>query len=206
MLKSKNNKLLMLAAAAAIIMPAAVSQSATTTMGATATFLSAISLSGVTNLAFSEITFVTPVAATDKVTITTAGTTTYAGNFAAGPTAAPAAGTVTISGGSNGAVVNVSCGTAAAAAVAVLTDGLGDKISADTIKIVDTANKAGGGSPCLGTGSTAFSYTLSAADLVLDVGGILEGSTANPAATFPGGNYSTANAGGTALTINVLYQ
>jgi hypothetical protein len=202
----KRNGLVILGVAAlAAAVPLTASMSASTTMNATADFLSAIALTNANNIAFSEVAFSAQPAAGSTVVLTTAGGATYTGVFSAGPSAAPAAGTVNIGGGSNGNVVTVSCGNGAATAVATMTDPAGtDSIQVDTFTVKDIGGTGAGSGKCTGTGTTAWTYTLAAGDLQLKFGATIEGSTAT--ASFPGGVYSTLNPNGKTITVNVAYQ
>jgi hypothetical protein len=198
----KHSKLKVLVLGAAVLLqvmlPIGMVSATSTQVGATATFLSAITLTP-TNMQFGKITFGATPASGDKVTLTTAGAISYAGTFAAGGSATIAAGDVAIT-ASTGNTLVVECST-----TGVLAQSAGaGRITVNTIKIADTASAAGGGSACAGIGTTAttFSYVTGTDDHV-KLGGVIDGSTQ---VSFAAGSYSTSNTGGSAVNVNIYYQ
>lgn len=193
----RNRKILAAAAFAAALFPAGVISAASTQMGATAVFLSAITLTP-TNMQFGNVTFGAAPGGSDTVTLTTAGGISYAGTFAAGG-GTVAAGDVAIT-GSAGNTLNVSCAISGTLAQA---SGSG-RIDVNNVRIANESAAAGGGNACAGVGTTVLSFTLTAAsDDQLKVGGRIDGSTQ---VSFAAGSYSTANAGGASIQIDVVYQ
>src|ERR1700722_5095890 len=92
----RNGLVILGVAALAAAMPLTAGMSASTSMPVTADFLSAISLTNPHNIPFSEIAFSAQPIAGSTVVLTTGGVAAYSGVFSAGPSAAPAAGTVNI--------------------------------------------------------------------------------------------------------------
>ena len=183
--------------AAQVLFPIGVVSAASTSVGATADFLSAITLTP-TNMQFGKISFGATPGASDTVVLTTAGGITYNGTFSSGGSSTVAAGDVAI-GGATGNVLNVSCATSGVLAQAA---GSG-RITVNAIKV---AKESATGSPvtCAGTGTTVLSFTLTTTtDDQLKLGGTIDGSTQ---VSFAAGSYSTANTGGSAVNVDVVYQ
>ncbi|MEZ0224938.1 MAG: hypothetical protein ACAH83_10315 [Alphaproteobacteria bacterium] len=194
----KNKKILIIAAVAAMVLPGGVLYATTTNVGATATFLSAITLTP-TNMQFGKITFGATPGGSDTVALTTASAISYNGTFASGGSSTVAAGDVAIT-GTAGNVLNVSCATSGVLAQA---SGAG-RITVNTIKIANESAAAGGGNACAGTGTTVLSFTLTATtDDQLKLGGVIDGSTQ---VSFGSGAYSTSNSGGSSVQVDVVYQ
>lgn len=110
---------------------------------------------------------------------------------------------MTVATGTNGYVIEVFCDT-----TATMTDGAGASIDVVSIEAAETSlagTFAGAGSACNGVaGAAATSLTLNTG--VVDTfkfGGRIDGATA---AAFVAGSYSTANAGGDDIQIDVFYQ
>lgn len=188
--------------ATAMAFPIGVVHATTENIDATATFLAAITLTG-SNLVFSKVIYsAAPTVAGDFVRVGTNGAATYGGVFSAGPGAATAAGDVTLTAGTDGETIEVRCDT-----TATMTDGAGASIDVTGIEAAaENATAAyGGASACNGTGGAA------ATTLVLNLGtldgfkfgGQVDGSTA---AAWAGGSFSTANAGGDDIQVDVVYQ
>ena len=197
-MKLDNKKFLMLTAAAAIVLPVSVVSAATTTIDATATFRQAISLTPVADMAFGQIEFASAPAGGDTAALNTDGTMAYAGNFTGAATGTP--GNVQINTGTDGEMVEVSCD-----ATATMTDGSGASIQVTGIGI-ETEDNTGGttGTACAGTGTPSLTFNLDLGNVDnLILGGTLDGSTA---VSFTGGSYSTANAGGDDIEVQVVYQ
>lgn len=196
----RNKKLMMLATAAIIALPVGVVSAATTNINATASFISAITLSG-TNMNFGTITYAAAPGGGDTVSLGTNSAAIYAGTFTAGG-GTPAAGDVTVTAGTNGQTLEVRCDTSA-----VMTRTGGGSINVTNIEVrTEAATGAfGTGSACAGIGGAA------ATTMVLNIGtldsfkfgGRIDGSTA---VAFVAGSYSTANAGGNDIEVAVVYQ
>lgn len=196
-MRYRHKKLLALFAAAAFLFPAAVVTAATTNLQATATFLAAITLTP-TDMQFGNITFTTTPGAGDTATLATDGGIAFAGDFASGG-GAVAAGDVAIV-GSAGQTLDVSCDSSGVLAQA---SGAG-RISVNQVRIANESAAAGGGAACQGVGTVVLSFTLTpATDDQLKVGGRIDGATQ---VSFAAGDYSTANAGGTSIQVDVVYQ
>jgi hypothetical protein len=195
---SIQKKVLMAASLAAVLaVSASEVQATSTTLNATATFLGAITLTP-TSMAYGNVTYAATPGASDTVTLTTAGAISYAGTFADGG-GTKAAGNIAIT-ATTAQVMTVDC---SASAVLAQNAGAG-RITINQIKVADVTNAAGGGSTCTGTGNTVLTFTyVTAGDNAIKVGGRIDGSTQ---VSWGGGSYSTANTGGTAITVNVLYQ
>lgn len=192
----KNTKMMLLASAAVIMIPAGVSMAATTSIDATASFLAAIALANEVDMDFGNIEFAAAPGAGDTATMDTAGNIAYAGNFSGPATGTP--GSVDVTGGTDGNVLEIECSSSA-----TLSDGAGASIDLVSIQVQP---EGGAAAACQGAGTPAATMTLDIGGGTADqftFGGQLDGSTA---ASFVGGSYSTANAGGTNITIDVNYQ
>ena len=195
-MKYLNKKILGLAVVAAAL-PMSV-MAASTTIDATATFRQAITLNNETAMDFGQVDFSGTPAGGDTVTMSPDGSMVSAGNFSGAATGT--AGSVDIATGTDGLIVDIRCD-----ASAVLTDGAGASIQVTSISVAagdDTATV----SNCAGTGSTAMSLTLDSGTAnrnQVKLGGVLDGSTAT---SFVGGSYSTANAGGDTIAVDIIYQ
>jgi len=194
-----NKKIMGLALAAAVALPMGA-YAATTNIEATANFLTAITLGGEVNMDFGTIEFAALPGVGDTVTIGTDGTLAFAGTFTGAATGT--AGGVDITAGTDTSTVEVFCD-----ASATMTRVGGGSIDVITIQ-ADAENAtsgAGAGNNCNGVGGAA------ATTLVLNVGtldtfnfgGQIDGATA---AAFVAGSYSTANAGGDNIQVDVFYQ
>lgn len=188
--------------ATAIAFPIGVVNATTQNIQATATFMAAITLTG-SNMAFSKVIYsAAPTVAGDFVKVGTNGAATYGGVFSAGPGAATSAGDVTLTAGTNGQTIEVRCDI-----TATMTNGAGASIDVTDIEVnkEDATAAHGSGANCLGTGGAA------ATTLVLNLGtldsfklgGMVDGSTA---AAWAGGSFSTANAGGNDIQVDVVYN
>lgn len=198
-MKLFSKKIAGVAAVAAVALPAAT-YAASTNVDATATFLTAITLSPVT-MAFGNIEF-SAAGAGDTASMGTNGAIVYGGNFSGSGTGT--AGAVDITAGSEGSTVEVRCD-----ASATLTDGAGASIDLVSIEVV-----AEGSEGAFGTGSACVNTSTVSTTMVLDIvttgaadrfslGGQLDGSTV---AAFTSGSYSTANAGGDDIQVDIFYQ
>lgn len=194
---SHRGKCLIAAAALAVLIPVAA-YATSANLGATASFLSNISLTP-TNMQFGNITFGATPTGADTVVLTTSGGITYNGTFGAASGGTVAAGDVAIT-GSVGNPLNVSCTSSGTLAQA---SGSG-RIGVSAVKIANESAAAGGGVACNGIGTTVLTFTLTAtSDDQLKLGGTIDGSTQ---VSFAAGSYSTANTGGTSITVDVVYQ
>lgn len=196
-MRNRNLSLPVLFAALAILLPASIVGAASTNLGMTATFISALTLTP-TDMQFGRITFSATPAASDTATLATGGGVTYAGTFAAaGGTVA--AGDVAIA-GTNGATLDVSC---AASGVMAQASGAG-RITVNQVRVAQESAAAAGGVACAGTGTVVLSFVLAAStDDALKIGGRIDGATQ---VSFADGNYSTSNSGGSSIQVNVVYQ
>jgi len=196
---TKKMKTRLLMGALALIIPASGAIAATTTIEATAQFLNAIVLGNEVDMDFDLIEFSAAPAGGDTASLGTNGNIAYAGNFTGAGTGI--AGEVEVTTGTVGQVVEIFCDSSG-----VLTDGAGASINVTNIEVDFGAGSAfGGGAACNGVaGAAADTLTLAGggADVVL-FGGRLDGATA---AAFVAGNYSTANAGGDNIQVDVFYQ
>lgn len=168
----------------------------TTNLNSVVLFDSGVTLGNEQNLDFSTINYSGVPGAGDTVALAPDGTIIYAGIFSG--SGLGTAGSVDVTAGNNGQVIEVFCD-----ATATLSDGAGGTIDA-TIEVAPE-DALGTPQPCNGVGgAAAHSFTLNVG--VLDTfvfGGMLDGSTA---AGFSGGNYSTSNAGGDNVQVDVFYQ
>ncbi len=193
----KNSKKILALTAVAMVLPAAV-HAASTTIDATADFRAAITLGNEVDMQFGTIeTSGVPTGST--ATIGTDGSLSFAGNWTGAATGT--AGSVDITAGSAGQTVEVRCD-----ATGTLSDGT-DTVDLINVEIidVDNAGATGAGNACVGSGgASVMTYVLGSGTDTLALGGQLDGGTATDAAIA--GSYSTANAGGTAVTVDVIYQ
>lgn len=196
----RNKKLMMLATAAVIALPVGVVSAATTNINATASFISAITLSG-TNMNFGTVSYAAAPGAGDTVSLGTNNAATFAGTFTSGG-GTPTAGDVTVTAGSNGLTLEVRCD-----ATATMTRTGGGQIGITGIEVrTEAATGAyGTGSACNGiAGAAATTMVLNIGTLdSFKFGGRIDGSTA---VAFVAGSYSTANAGGNDIEVAVVYQ
>lgn len=147
---------------------------------------------------FATIEFSAAPGAGDTASLGTNGAIGYAGNFAGVGTGT--AGEVEITTGTVGETVEIFCD-----AGATLTDGAGASIDVVGVEVAFAAGAFGTGSGCNGVGGAAATTRVLAgggADVIL-LGGQLDGTTA---AAFVAAAYSTANAGGNNIQIDVFYQ
>lgn len=196
----KGKKFLMLATAMIVGAPLSYAIAASTNMDATANFRTAITLTP-TNMDFSDIDVTAAPGAGDTYAMGTNNAIIAAGVFSTSGGASPAAGTVVVNTGDVGATVEVRCD-----ASATMADAGGATIGVAGIEVTDSAATAayGAGNACNGVGGAA------ATTLVLDgtdsfsFGGQIDGST--QAGVWAGGAYSTGNAGGDDIQVDVIYQ
>lgn len=184
-------------AAIAVALPMSV-MAATTTIEATATFREAITLGNEVDMDFGQIDFTGTPAGGDTVTMAPDGTLTPAGNFSSAATGT--AGSVEIVTGTDGLTVDVQCDT-----TATLTDGAGASIQVTGVTVAAEDN-LGAPATCNGIGNTVLSFALDNSGGTRDevkLGGVLDGNTAT---AFVGGSYSTANASGDNIQIDIVYQ
>ena len=201
---SKNKKLLMLASAAVIALPVSVVSAASTNIDAVAVFLNAITLTPVNDMDFAVVEFSAAPAGGDTASLGTDGSIAYAGNFTGGGTGT--AGQVNVATGSDGYVVEVFCDT-----TATMTEAGGQSIDVVGIEVMEEGGVLG----AFGTANACNGIAgLAATTMTLDVsggtaddfyfGGQVDGATASVG--FVPGSYSTANAGGDDVAIDVFYQ
>lgn len=195
-MKKHSKKLMMLAATGIVAFPMAVN-AASTTIDATARFLQTITLNNEVAMDFGTIEFSAAPGGADTVTMDTAGGLAYAGVFS-GP-ATGTAGSVDIATGTAGETLDIYCSD-----TAVLAETGGATIQLNNIRVADFDNAAGGGSACAGGAVVAMSYVMGAGTNTLRLGGRLDGGVIT--GTWTDGTYSTATAGGTAITVDVVYQ
>ena len=187
-----------MASVAAISSAPIIARAATTSIDVTAQFLNAITLANEVNMDFATVEFSAAPAGGDTATLGTNGTITYAGNFSGAGTGT--AGEVEITGGTVGQTVEIFCDVSA-----TLARTGGGTINADDIRVSFTAGAPGAGSACNGVAGAAATTRVLAgggADVIL-FGGRLNGATA---ASFVAGSYSSANAGGNDIQVDVFYQ
>lgn len=200
MKKASKIKVLLLAAVIALPMlyPVAMVSASTTPIGATATFLSALTLTP-TSIKFGKIIFGAAPTAADTVTLTTGGGISYAGTFSAQAGGTVAAGDVAIT-GTPGNVLTVACSTSGTLAQA---SGAG-RIAINSIKVANLSAAAGGGVACAGTGTQVLTFTLTTGtNDHVRVGGKIDGGTTT---SFASGDYDTGNTGGTSINVDINYQ
>ena len=173
---------------------------AQTTIDALAYFSDGVTVGNEVDMDFSSITFTALPGGGDTVSIGTDGSLGFAGVFSGAVSGT--AGSVDVVAGTNGQVVEIFCDQ-----TATMTDG--GIASIDVVSIEAAAENAtggfGAGSACngvLGAAATSFILNLGVLD-TFKLGGQIDGSTA---ANFAGGSYSTANAGGDDIQIDVFYQ
>lgn len=190
-------KFLMLATAAVITVPMAVALAETTNIDATAEFQTALTLANEVDMDFGVVEFSAAPAGGDTASLGTDGTVAYAGNFSGAGTGI--AGEVEITTGTVGATVEIFC-----EATGTLTRTGGGSINVVGIEVAFTAGAFNSGTDCTGLGTAATTRVLAGggADVIL-LGGQLDGATAT---AFVGGTYSTANAGGDNIQVDVFYQ
>ncbi|MDD9900062.1 MAG: hypothetical protein OXT65_03700 [Alphaproteobacteria bacterium] len=174
---------------------------ATTNIDATSNLTAGVTLGNEQNIDFGDIDFSAAPGAGDTAAIGTDGNLVFAGNFTGGATGN--VGRVDITAGNNGTTVEVFCETAA-----TLSDGAGSTIDIASLEVVPEGSEAafGAGNACNGLGgAAASSFVLNVGTLDTFVfGGQLDGNTA---VGFGGGAlYSTGNAGGDDIQVNVFYQ
>ena len=200
MKKTTSVKFLVLAAALGlqVFYPVGTSLAVSTNMGATATFLSAITLTP-TPMNFGKILFGGAPTSADTVTLTTAGAVSFAGsNFSSGG-GTVAAGDVAIT-GTAANVLTVDCSTSGTLAQ---SPGAG-RIAINSIKVANLSAAAGGGVACNGIGNSVLTFTLNpGTDDHLRVGGKIDGATTT---SFAAGSYDTGASGGANIIVNISYQ
>lgn len=166
-----------------------------------ATFVSATNVGlSPTDMDFGDISFGAAPTGADTVTLGTDGARSFGGaNFASGGAAPVAAGNVDIVAVS-GAVLDVSCGASGTLAQAA---GSG-RIDFNAIKVANESAAASGGVDCTGLGNIVLSFTTTVpGDDQLKIGGTIDGATQT---SFGAGSYSSANAGGASVQVDVVYQ
>lgn len=153
-----------------------------------------------TEMDFGAVSFGGVPTGADTVTVTTAGARSFGGaNFASGGGAPVAAGDVAIV-ATGGSTLDVSCATSGTLAQA---SGAG-RIDFNSIRVANESAAAGGGVSCTGLGNVVLSFTTTVpADDQLKIGGTIDGATQ---VSFGAGSYSTSNAGGSSVQVDVVYQ
>jgi hypothetical protein len=200
MKKKYKNLGLLLLAVGVMGTPAGQVLATSTTVGATSTFLAAISLTP-TDMAFGKITYSQAPASGDTVTLSTAGALTFAGPAFASAGGTVSAGNIAIT-GTTSQVMTVNCSASGTLAQA---SGSG-RIALNTIKVADVAGTGtcSNSCTCNGTGNTVLTFTYtSGTNNAVKVGGRIDGATTT---SFAAGSYSTTNTGGTGITVNIVYQ
>lgn len=199
-MKNMKQKVLMMATVALIALPVSLATAASTNLHGKALFRIALTLSN-TDMDFSKIDYSAAPAVGDTVTLATNNAETFAGGkFSAGTGAAPAAGTVTVTAGTVGQTVEISCTTTGVLSNAGNTSTIG----IDNTEVTTGAGGAAGtGTACAGVGVTPATKVLAGSD-VFKFGGRINGATQT--GVFSGGAYDTSNAGGTNMIVQVVYQ
>lgn len=186
-------------AAVAVALPMTV-MAATTSLDVTTNFLQAITLGNEVNMDFGDIEYTTTtLTAADIVTLSPDNSMVAAGAFSSAATGT--AGSVDVLTGQNGETLDVFCD-----ATATMTDGASGSIDVTNIVVAAEDNLAVT-SACNGVGgaaTAAMSFVLNVGTLdTIAVGGTIDGATA---ASFAGGAYSTASAGGDNIQIDIVYN
>lgn len=134
----------------------------------------------------------------DTITISSDGTLTTTGIFSGPATATP--GSVDVTAGSDGQVLEVSCTT-----FANMTNGAGAQILLGIRAAAeDSTGPYSGDSPCQGLGTPATTFTLNTG--VLDTVYFSASGSGATMVNFTEDSFSTGNAGGTDITIDISYQ
>jgi hypothetical protein len=191
-----HRKQILLAVLCAFIIPASEAIAARTTIDATANFLAAMVLGNERSMDFGNIEFSRVPGSGDSVLLATNGSVSYEGSVFSGRGNGNA-GSVEITAGAAGRTVEVHCD-----ANATLSNGNGGEIVITDIEISTTPGAFGAGIACNGV-NTQASFELRGQNDVVLVGGRLDGSSVMD---FTSGSYSTANDGGSSITIDILYQ
>lgn len=205
-MKFRNTKFLMLATVAIVAFPVSVVMAASTNFNTTALFRAALTLAA-TDMDFSAVDYVSGDVTGGTVSIATDGTVTYDGAiFTAGAGAVPVPGLVDILTGQDGFLVDVSCDT-----TATMANALGDTINVVGLEVAEEGAEAAFGlaSACAGVGVTSASMTVDIGGGTGDLftfGGQIDGTTASSNPAFVGGAYSSVNAGGDDVQVDVVYQ
>lgn len=196
-MKQRFRKFMLLCAAAAIIVPASLVKATSTNLQAQARFLAAIQLTP-SDMQFGNVTYGAAPSAGDTTTLSTDGGISYAGTFTGGG-GTIAAGDVAIS-ASPGQRMDVSCNDTGMLA----QDAGPGRIAINDVRVANESAAAGGGSACAGIGTVVLSFTLTpSSDDQIKIGGRIDGATQ---VAFAAGDYSTTNAGGSNILIDVIYQ
>lgn len=185
----------------AVVFSASLALAASENIDAVAEFETGISVGNEQHMAFNIVNYSAAPGAGDLVSLGTNGAITYGGaNFSGLGTGTP--GRVDVTTGTNGLTVEVYCDTSA-----TLSDGAAGRINAISLEVSpeNSLGAYGTGQPCNGiSGAPATNLILNTG--VLDtfvLGGRLDGSTA---INFGGGSFSTTNAGGDNVQVDVFYQ
>lgn len=165
---------------------------------ASAVFHKDVSISSTTNMDFGNISYTGTPASGHTASMGTNGNISYAGSFSGNATGT--AGRIGLTGVNNGTTLEIYCSQ-----TAVLSNGAGSTITLNGIEAASETGRAafGGGLTCHGIAGAAagtFSFTSGTRDEVY-IGGRLDGATVT--GSF-GGNYSTANGGGTPISVIVV--
>ncbi|TNE29899.1 MAG: DUF4402 domain-containing protein [Alphaproteobacteria bacterium] len=199
-IKKHSKKLMMLAATGIVAFPLAVN-AASTTIDATARFLQTITLNNAVTMDFGTVEYSATPGGADTVVMSTDGSLTAAGVFTSSATGT--AGSVDIATGTAGETLDFYCSTSA-----VLAEAGGATIAVTSIRIADTDTAAGGGSACagdqVGGGTVAMSYVMGSGTDQIKLGGTLDGGVTT--GTWTDGVYAATTAGGTPITVDVVYQ
>ena len=196
-----NKKILSIAVIGGIACSTSV-YAATTNINAVANFLTAITLGNEADIDFGTIEYSAVPGAGDTASLGTNGAIAYAGNFSGAGTGT--AGSVDVTAGTDTSTIEIFCETSA-----TMTDGAGASIDVVGIEVVPETGATGAygsGTACAGLGVAATTMALDIGGGTGDTfyfGGQLDGSTA---ASFVAASYSTANAGGSDIQIDVYYQ
>lgn len=199
MLKFKNKKFLMLASAAMVALPVAMAGAVSTTINASASFATALTVTPVDDMSFASWYFGHALIAGDHLDLGTDDSVTPTANFQFN-SGTKKAGKVTVAGATGTTFpIEVRCSPTAAMYEATATT---SRIDVVGIKVTNGAGAAyPAGDTC--STSTPVIYNLVAGAATLKFGGRIDGATA---VTFVAGDYSTLNGAGTPITVDVLYQ
>lgn len=175
-------------------------QSITVNVDAFAVFNKDVAITGTTDMDFGIVNYTGTPGPGDEARMGTNGSIGYTGGF--NGTGSGTSGRVELSGVPNGTTLEVYCSNAA-----VLSNGMGSSIQLTDIEVAREGRLRNFGSnpTCNGlTGAAAMTYSFrSGTRDEIFFGGRLDGGTMTGSA---GGNYSTANAGGSPIDAVVVIQ
>jgi hypothetical protein len=194
-------KTITMCAAVGLVALPLIAKAADTEIEAAVTFLTTITLGNEQDMDFGTVEFsAQPTGASDFVTLGTDGSRNCESAFSC-PATNGTPGSVEITAGSNGQVVQVQC---SASALLASNDG-SVTIGIDAIQVDDLDN-AGAFSTgnCSGIGNSAMTYELGSGTDTLVFGGRISGAFLT--GTLTDGVYSTENPNGENIQIEVIYN